>query len=96
MILDNVGAKYLAQNLDALAVGGRLFIIGLMGGAVAELNLGTILLKRLTISGTSSLRGSRMVLPSGIGWDGMDGSHESFACHPCCSTLGRKEYFRRE
>lgn len=54
VILDNVGAKYLSQNLDALAVGGRLFIIGLMGGAVTEMNLGTILMKRLTISGTAS------------------------------------------
>lgn len=54
VILDNVGAKYLAQNLDALAVGGRLFVIGLMGGAMTEINLGILLMKRLTISGTDS------------------------------------------
>ena len=32
-VLDNMGAKYLARNLDALALNGRLVVIGLQGGA---------------------------------------------------------------
>ncbi|WP_054821092.1 zinc-binding dehydrogenase [Arthrobacter sp. JCM 19049] len=40
LILDVVGAKYLAMNLKALAVGGRLVIIGLQGGRKAEADLG--------------------------------------------------------
>jgi putative PIG3 family NAD(P)H quinone oxidoreductase len=40
VILDHIGGRYLALNLAALAVGGRLVIIGLMGGAKAEINLG--------------------------------------------------------
>ena len=40
VILDNMGAKYLARNVDALAPNGRLVVIGLQGGAKAELDLG--------------------------------------------------------
>jgi len=40
VILDVIGAKYLDRNLDALAVNGRLIIIGMQGGTQAELNLG--------------------------------------------------------
>jgi len=46
VILDVVGAKYLRQNVEALAVGGRLVTIGLVGGARAELDLGQLLTKR--------------------------------------------------
>ncbi|MFJ9076579.1 NAD(P)H-quinone oxidoreductase [Streptomyces sp. NPDC102278] len=53
VILDIVGAKYLARNLDALAVNGRLAIIGLQGGAKAEVNLGALLAKRAAITATS-------------------------------------------
>jgi putative PIG3 family NAD(P)H quinone oxidoreductase len=56
VILDHIGAKYLAANLDSLAVGGRLLEIGLMGGAKAEVNLGALLARRLAIIG-STLRG---------------------------------------
>ncbi|MFF7726084.1 NAD(P)H-quinone oxidoreductase [Streptomyces sp. NPDC008001] len=56
VILDIVGAKYLARNVDALAVSGRLVIIGLQGGRKAELDLGTLLTKRAAVMGTS-LRG---------------------------------------
>jgi NADPH:quinone reductase-like Zn-dependent oxidoreductase len=52
VILDNIGASYLQRNLDALSFDGRLFIIGFQGGAKADLNLGPILGKRLTIQGT--------------------------------------------
>jgi putative PIG3 family NAD(P)H quinone oxidoreductase len=53
MILDIMGASYLSRNIAALAVGGRLMVIGLQGGATAELDLGTMLRRRLTVHATS-------------------------------------------
>ncbi|OLT32312.1 NADPH:quinone oxidoreductase [Actinomadura sp. CNU-125] len=53
VILDLIGAKYLARNVDALAVGGRLMIIGLQGGAKAELDIGKLLRKRALVHPTS-------------------------------------------
>ncbi|ARP71117.1 NADPH:quinone oxidoreductase [Streptomyces pluripotens] len=53
VILDNMGAKYLDRNLQALAVNGRLAIIGMQGGAKGELNIGMLLNKRAAISATS-------------------------------------------
>jgi putative PIG3 family NAD(P)H quinone oxidoreductase len=53
VILDNMGAKYLGRNVQALAVNGRLAIIGMQGGAKGELNIGTLLAKRAAISATS-------------------------------------------
>lgn len=56
VILDSIGGPYLGQNLSSLTTGGRLVLIGLMGGAKAEISLGPVLLKRLQIMG-STLRG---------------------------------------
>lgn len=53
VVLDNMGAKYLARNVDVLAVGGRLVVIGLQGGRTAELDLGKLLMKRGTVTATS-------------------------------------------
>ena len=53
VILDNMGAKYLARNVDLLATGGRLVTIGLMGGRKAELDLGKLLAKRGAVIATS-------------------------------------------
>ncbi|GGV72679.1 MULTISPECIES: NAD(P)H-quinone oxidoreductase [Streptomyces] len=53
VILDNMGAKYLDRNVRALAVNGRLAIIGLQGGVKGELNIGALLNKRGAISATS-------------------------------------------
>ncbi|MFF1543098.1 NAD(P)H-quinone oxidoreductase [Streptomyces sp. NPDC058291] len=53
VILDNMGAKYLDRNVQALAVNGRLAIIGMQGGAKAELNIGALLGKRAAVSATS-------------------------------------------
>ncbi|SEJ66851.1 NADPH2:quinone reductase [Arthrobacter sp. yr096] len=53
VILDVVGAKYLEQNVDALADYGRLIIIGLQGGTKAEINLGQLLSKRAAVIGTA-------------------------------------------
>jgi NADPH:quinone reductase-like Zn-dependent oxidoreductase len=48
-----MGAKYLARNVDALAISGRLVIIGLMGGRQAELDLGKLLSKRAAVIATT-------------------------------------------
>ena len=52
VILDPVGGGYLERNLRALAVGGRLVVIGLMGGANADLPLAPVLRRRLQITGS--------------------------------------------
>ena len=53
LILDLVGGSYLARNLEAAAIEGRLVIISLIGGARAEINLLTIMSKRLTLTGST-------------------------------------------
>ena len=53
MILDIVGGRYAAKNIESLARDGRLVIIGLMDGASAEIPLRPILLRRLTITGST-------------------------------------------
>jgi putative PIG3 family NAD(P)H quinone oxidoreductase len=53
LILDIVGGSYVARNLAALAMDGRLIQIGLMEGAVATIDLGRILTRRLTITGST-------------------------------------------
>ncbi|MEU8132072.1 NAD(P)H-quinone oxidoreductase [Streptodolium elevatio] len=65
VILDNMGAKYLARNVDALAVNGRLVIIGLQGGVKAEINLNQLLTKRAALAATS-LRGRPLSEKSAI------------------------------
>lgn len=49
VVLDNIGGSYLQRNLNTLAVDGRLFIIGFMGGVVTEVNLAVMLARRLTV-----------------------------------------------
>jgi len=56
VVLDIVGAKYLPANLAALAIGGRIAVIGLHGGGVGSLNLAILMQKRATIFG-AGLRG---------------------------------------
>ncbi|HUQ00734.1 MAG TPA: NAD(P)H-quinone oxidoreductase [Aeromicrobium sp.] len=53
VILDIIGAKYLAANISTLAPNGRLVIIGLQGGIQAELNLAALLAKRASVTATS-------------------------------------------
>jgi putative PIG3 family NAD(P)H quinone oxidoreductase len=53
VILDPVGGAYLQDNLRSLAVDGRLVIIGLMGGAKAELEIGLAMVKRLRVIGST-------------------------------------------
>lgn len=52
LVLDLVGASYLAANLDALALRGRMVLVGTMGGASAPLDFPIVMRKRLTIAGT--------------------------------------------
>ena len=52
MILDIVGASYLARNLAALAPDGRIAVVGLQSGAAAELDLRDVLRKRAVITGS--------------------------------------------
>lgn len=52
VILDTVGAKYLNENLKAAAPGGRIVVIGLLGGIKAELPLGVLVAKRLSLRGS--------------------------------------------
>jgi len=49
VILDMVGAKYLAKNIDALNRNGRIAIIGMLGGVKGEINLQALLQKNGTI-----------------------------------------------
>jgi len=49
VIVDNMGALYLPRNMRALAVDGRLIVLGLQGGRKGELDLGTLLAKRGTL-----------------------------------------------
>src|SRR5206468_10708001 len=65
VILDHIGAAYLAKNLAALAVGGRLVVIGLMGGAQGEVNLAQLLIRRLALIG-STLRARSVEEKAGI------------------------------
>ncbi|PXX98097.1 NAD(P)H-quinone oxidoreductase [Halomonas sp. LBP4] len=53
MILDPVGASYLADNQQVLNADGRLVLIGLMGGRRAELDLGRMLMKRQRLIGST-------------------------------------------
>jgi NADPH:quinone reductase len=56
VILDLVGAPYLAANLKALAPLGRMICVGVTAGADAQIDLGVLLHKRLRVFGTM-LRG---------------------------------------
>jgi len=53
VVLDSIGAPYLEKNLSSLAIGGRLVLIGLMGGANAEIGLGPLLMRRLQVIGST-------------------------------------------
>jgi putative PIG3 family NAD(P)H quinone oxidoreductase len=53
VILDIMGAPYLAKNLTAMATGGRLVVIGMQGGRKAELDLGALIAKRGIVAATT-------------------------------------------
>jgi len=53
VILDMVGGPYVAKNLDALAIDGRLVQISFLDGSRVELDLRSIMGKRLTLTGST-------------------------------------------
>ncbi len=53
VVLDNMGAVYLDRNVQVLATGGRLVVIGLQGGVKGDLDLATLLSKRASVHATS-------------------------------------------
>ncbi|MFS0701011.1 NAD(P)H-quinone oxidoreductase [Cellulomonas sp. 179-A 4D5 NHS] len=53
LVLDVLGAGALADNLEVLATDGRLVVIGLQRGRRAEIDLGQLLTKRLSVAGTT-------------------------------------------
>ncbi|WP_433164264.1 NAD(P)H-quinone oxidoreductase [Kribbella sp. CA-247076] len=63
VILDIIGARYLADNVKSLAYGGRLVVIGMQGGVKGELDLGRLLSRRASIT-AAGLR-SRSVADKG-------------------------------
>jgi putative PIG3 family NAD(P)H quinone oxidoreductase len=60
VILDVIGAKYLAKNMQVLGENGRLIVIGLQGGTKTEIDLGQLLAKRISLIGTT-IRGRSLV-----------------------------------
>ncbi|MBL4740251.1 MAG: NAD(P)H-quinone oxidoreductase [Sneathiella sp.] len=66
LILDMVGGDYIQRNITALAVEGRLVYIAFLGGAKAEVNFAPVMMKRLTITG-STLRPQSVQAKSEIG-----------------------------
>ena len=53
IILDPVGANYFEENLNNLAIDGRLIIIGILGGVNGKINIGNLLMKRQKIIGST-------------------------------------------
>jgi NADPH2:quinone reductase len=51
--LDMVAGSYAERNIDCAALEGRIVVISLLGGARAEINIGKILMKRLTLTGST-------------------------------------------
>jgi len=60
LVLDFVGEPYWNENLAALARGGRLLLIGFLGGSKGQLDLGPVMRKNLTVTGTL-LRTTRLM-----------------------------------
>ncbi|HEX8613166.1 MAG TPA: NAD(P)H-quinone oxidoreductase [Telluria sp.] len=67
VILDMVGGDYLPREIDCLADDGRIALIALLGGAKANIDLGQVLRRRLSISG-STLRPRPVAFKGAIAW----------------------------
>ena len=87
VILDIMGAKYLRPNLRALSEDGQLIIIGMQGGTKAEINLGALLPRRLSVRGTTlrarSLEGKAEVVRSTVEnvWPMLGDAHVTHHIH---------------
>lgn len=55
VILDIVGAPYLNRNMEVLAMDGRIFILGMQDGFLAEVNIAPLMKRNITIA-SSTLR----------------------------------------
>src|ERR1700737_3115532 len=64
IVLDIVAGSYVGRNIDCAALEGRIVVISLLSGARAEINVGKILMQRLTLTG--STLGSRTVEQKGL------------------------------
>jgi len=53
VVLDCIGGLYLERHLEVLTVGGRLVVIGLQGGATAEIDLARLMRRRLSVTGST-------------------------------------------
>jgi NADPH:quinone reductase len=53
VVLDMVAGSYVARNLEVAALEGRIVVISLLGGSRAEVNMGVIMTKRLTLTGST-------------------------------------------
>jgi len=53
IVLDFIGAAYIAQNLEALGMWGRIIFLATMGGAQANVNLGMLMGKRISMRGVT-------------------------------------------
>jgi NADPH2:quinone reductase len=53
VVVDLVGGDYLARNIEAIRVQGRIVVVGLVGGGVAPLPMGALMSKRGSVIGTT-------------------------------------------
>jgi NADPH:quinone reductase-like Zn-dependent oxidoreductase len=53
VVLDIMGADYLGKNLDVVAGDGRIVVIGMQGGTHAELDLGVMMRRRVSLISTA-------------------------------------------
>jgi NADPH2:quinone reductase len=53
VVLDPIGGDYMARDIQCTRPDGRIIVIGLMGGAHAQMDLGRLLVKRLTVRGST-------------------------------------------
>ena len=65
VILDPVGANYFSDNISCLGMDGRLVLIGLLGGQTTELNMGFLMMKRISVIG-STLRARALSVKANI------------------------------
>ena len=53
VILDMVAGSYVQRNIEAAAVEGRIVVIAVQGGAKADIKVNTLMIKRLTLTGST-------------------------------------------